>query len=871
MAGLVGYAGLGTDDPAAPAPQTQAAFYNVNPYGMAIAGTAIKNGETITLSSYLDACNSVFTAALGASLIADKNAFIASLNAVIVHAYATPSDTQHNILAAVLSMHDGALPAAAPSLTGATGLCAEQVFILSTILAGSYIPAATIESAWKENALFRSQLLSSGAVLSAVPPNAKPLHTASGTVPQPVGAIKPGFGLAINVLASGLGAVVEQSLPNATSAVDQTVSIPVVHFSSARTTVPLQYSFDASGSTDPLDQLSALRFRWTFDVDGAPYRTAYSSAPAALYTFPAAGTYSVILEVANSQGIVSATNTQFAASPASQFQVGVTCDSAQGSVARAPDAAAYDSLAQVALIPFAKPGFRFAGWTGDIAGAVRSGDTLKVTVTSTMNITAVFSANPRYVLTVVADTALGAVARTPDAAAYDSGAVVKLVPQARTGWKFAGWAGDTAGGSRNADTLRVVMAAAKSVTASFRYLLPTYMLSVTVDTTQGTVAISPDSASYDSGVVVALLPKPKASHKFAGWSGDTAGARSNGDTLLLTMNAAKNVSAGFVHIIVPRYRLVVTFDSTRGTMLRIPGDTSYDSGTVVTIVPKPATGFKFAEWEHSPYGLALHGDTLTVTITHQAAYSGIFYPYGMSQIPGGTFTMGTNDPGVYGYSQASPAHSVTITSFFMDKTHVSQAEFRAVMGFLPQDTTNDSTYNIVNSGGVNRPVAVDWFNAVRYCIRKSVQEGLASCYDTTDPSNWKCDVTKSGYRLPTEAEWEYACKAGTTTAFYWGNGLDGNYVWYHSNSGDTMHIVGQKLPSAWGLYDMIGNDHQWTNDWFGGYDSTAQTDPAVATPFANIKAVRGAGSFSWAQYITTQVRFNFNPEAYGPGFRTVKR
>jgi formylglycine-generating enzyme len=130
----------------------------------------------------------------------------------------------------------------------------------------------------------------------------------------------------------------------------------------------------------------------------------------------------------------------------------------------------------------------------------------------------------------------------------------------------------------------------------------------------------------------------------------------------------------------------------------------------------------------------------------------------MILITGGTFTMGSSDTSLDG-SDVSPPHQVTISSFYIDKYDETQV---AYLGFM---RTNPSHF----SGDLNRPVDnVTWFNAVRYCIKRSTGENLQNCYDTSDASNWTCDITKNGYRLPTEAEWEYTCRAGTVSGYYWG-------------------------------------------------------------------------------------------------------
>jgi formylglycine-generating enzyme required for sulfatase activity len=209
---------------------------------------------------------------------------------------------------------------------------------------------------------------------------------------------------------------------------------------------------------------------------------------------------------------------------------------------------------------------------------------------------------------------------------------------------------------------------------------------------------------------------------------------------------------------------------------------------------------------------------------------------GFVRIPDGTFTMGSpvNEAGRLDYEGSQ--HQVTISkAFYMGKYEVTQREYQAVMG------TNPSNFK-----GSSLPVEqVSWFDAVEYCNKRSQREGLTPAYTisgTGDSRTVTWDRNASGYRLPTEAEWEYACRAGTSTPYYSGGSVD-NAGWDGSNSGSTTHPVGGKQANAWGLYDMHGNVLEWCWDyWYGSYSSGAQTDPVGASLGTN----RMIRSGSWA-------------------------
>ena len=179
-------------------------------------------------------------------------------------------------------------------------------------------------------------------------------------------------------------------------------------------------------------------------------------------------------------------------------------------------------------------------------------------------------------------------------------------------------------------------------------------------------------------------------------------------------------------------------------------------------------------------------------------------------IPGGSFQMGSNDGG----SDEKPVHLVTLGSFQIMTTEVTQAMWKEVMGNNPSYWKGD-----------DMPVRrLSWDDCQEF-IRKLNQR---------DPGK--------GYRLPTEAEWEYACRAGTTTKYYSGNSESDleRIAWYKGNSGDRTHPVGQKEPNAWGLYDMLGNAWEWCEDsWHDNYEGAPNDGSAWISGSSSYRVLRG--------------------------------
>ena len=214
-------------------------------------------------------------------------------------------------------------------------------------------------------------------------------------------------------------------------------------------------------------------------------------------------------------------------------------------------------------------------------------------------------------------------------------------------------------------------------------------------------------------------------------------------------------------------------------------------------------------------------------------------------VPAGSFMMGASpDDGEADVSE-NPRHRVEITKHFYIGVHVVTQEL-----YERVTEKNPSEFK-----GADRPVElVSWNDAVEFCRRLS-------------------EMTGENYRLPTEAEWEYAFRAGTETKYYWGDNMDSDYAWHDDNSGGETHSVGQKHPNAWGMYDMSGNVWEWCQDWFDeNYYSRSPAQDPVGPESGTSRVVRGGSWYNYPKSMRSSSRFGFRPDKgnHYIGFRVVR-
>ncbi|MCX6560662.1 MAG: SUMF1/EgtB/PvdO family nonheme iron enzyme [Candidatus Aminicenantes bacterium] len=244
------------------------------------------------------------------------------------------------------------------------------------------------------------------------------------------------------------------------------------------------------------------------------------------------------------------------------------------------------------------------------------------------------------------------------------------------------------------------------------------------------------------------------------------------------------------------------------------------------------------------YGFGSYEQSVTVQVGQTAKISATLIASIIPREPvmvrlvGGTFMMGSESSEAF--ADEKPVHQVTLSGFEMGKFEVTQAEWFSVMGSYPSTDHEEG-----------RPIELVTWNDVQWYIQRLNA------------------LTGKNYRLPTEAEWEYACRAGTTEDRY--GELD-SIAWYGNNSGNRTHDVGEKAPNGFGLYDMLGNVWEWCADWYGAYSAGSVTNPKGPSS-GSFRVCRGS---SWlepdARFVRAPYRSSYDPsfKRNNQGFRLAR-
>jgi formylglycine-generating enzyme required for sulfatase activity len=231
----------------------------------------------------------------------------------------------------------------------------------------------------------------------------------------------------------------------------------------------------------------------------------------------------------------------------------------------------------------------------------------------------------------------------------------------------------------------------------------------------------------------------------------------------------------------------------------------------------------------------------------------------MVRIEAGTFSMGKAMP-VKGEVNEYPVHEVSTPAFEIGKFEVTQTQFGKVMGHNPS-----------SNKGANKPVErVSWFDAIRFCNKLSEREGLQPCYTMDAFLGYQCNFEASGYRLPTEAEWELA--SGKMQKEIPSTLLDG-FAWHAGNSNNETRDIGQKRPNASGLYDIYGNVWEWCQDYYAeDYFKSPPSQSPKGPETGKLKVLKGGAMDAQPQFNRSSYRYRLVPEyiSYNIGFRIAR-